>query len=434
MKIELPDEVRYILDKLKDRGYKGYAVGGCVRDSIMGRHPYDWDLTTDATPYEVMEIFHGCTIIPSGIKHGTVTIMLNKKHFEITTFRVEGKYSDYRRPDCVRYSQSIEEDLSRRDFTINAMAYNEYDGLIDIFGGIFDIENKLIRCVGDPLLRFGEDGLRMMRAVRFSSQLDFKIEKHTLNAISSECHLISHVSPERIKDELNRTLLSDNFVGITYLLSTKLLLYVISDRFRKYINWDYCLRSDICILAAKSFENMYGNLDLRLSFFLKFILKPDIIEDENQGCDMAWVSEDILKSLRYDSKTISNVKRLISYSDSIIQENKPSIKKLLKDIGPCDFKRLLALKGSLAPLGCRGSLSEDRLKNISAMYKDIIENNECYKLSGLALNGEDLKKLGAKQGREIGKALSELLDAVIENPQLNSREELIKYIKKGHII
>ncbi|HBM74874.1 MAG TPA: hypothetical protein DD429_04885, partial [Clostridiaceae bacterium] len=206
------------------------------------------------------------------------------------------------------------------------------------------------------------------------------------------------------------------------------------DRFRKYINWDYCLRSDICILAAKSFENMYGNLDLRLSFFLKFILKPDIIEDENQGCDMAWVSEDILKSLRYDSKTISNVKRLISYSDSIIQENKPSIKKLLKDIGPCDFKRLLALKGSLAPLGCRGSLSEDRLKNISAMYKDIIENNECYKLSSLALNGEDLKRLGVKQGREIGKVLSRLLDAVIENPQLNSREELIKYTKRGHII
>ncbi|MEG0855015.1 MAG: CCA tRNA nucleotidyltransferase, partial [Terrisporobacter sp.] len=226
MKIFLPTKVKYIIDQIYNHGYEAYIVGGCVRDSIIGTQPHDYDITSSATPEKIMEIFADHKCIETGIEHGTVSILINEEIFEITTYRVEGEYKDHRRPEKVEYTRSLEEDLKRRDFTINSMAYNEKNGLVDIFGGISDINNKIIKTVGNPDERFEEDGLRMIRAIRFSSKLDFKIEKNTINAIYKNAPIIKNISLERISDELSEIILSDNPQNLMFIFDTKLLNYL----------------------------------------------------------------------------------------------------------------------------------------------------------------------------------------------------------------
>ncbi|MEG2868537.1 MAG: CCA tRNA nucleotidyltransferase, partial [Terrisporobacter sp.] len=226
MKIFLPTKVKYIIDQIYNHGYEAYIVGGCVRDSIIGTQPHDYDITSSATPEKIMEIFADHKCIETGIEHGTVSILINEEIFEITTYRVEGEYKDHRRPEKVEYTRSLEEDLKRRDFTINSMAYNEKNGLVDIFGGISDINNKIIKTVGNPDERFEEDGLRMIRAIRFSSKLDFKIEKNTINAIYKNAPIIKNISLERISDELSEIILSDNPQNLIFIFDTKLLNYL----------------------------------------------------------------------------------------------------------------------------------------------------------------------------------------------------------------
>lgn len=427
MKIQLPEDIKYILDKLNENDHKAYIVGGCVRDSIMKRNPSDWDITTDATPLEVMDVFKELTVLSTGIKHGTVTVMLDGKSYEITTFRVEGMYSDHRRPDYVEYASHLKDDLSRRDFTINAMAYNESEGLTDLFGGLNDIRCKLIRCVGDAGKRFGEDALRMLRAIRFSAQLGFKIEESTLIAIKSNSGLIRHVSSERIRYELDKTLLSDNLDSIIYLLSTNLLEHIIPECKNAY---DQNLESYSKMIKAMDMTDK--DISIRLTVFLYYILNYS--EDKYRLCndDSGSKAEGILKRLRYDNNTVYRVKKLMLYKDCDIPENKESIKRWLGKLGVMDFERLLHLKEACLSFHNNESLSnvQQKLDNIKGMFHEILKNNECFSLGMLSVNGDDLKSLGYTEGKEIGNILNSLLDAVIKNPNLNEKDRLIKYLMK----
>ncbi|UPA29530.1 CCA tRNA nucleotidyltransferase [Terrisporobacter glycolicus] len=223
MKISLPPKVKYIIDKIHENNFEAYIVGGCVRDAILGIKPNDYDITTNATPKTIKNIFRDFKCIETGIEHGTISVVIDEEIYEITTYRIEGEYKDHRRPENVDFTNKLEEDLKRRDFTINAMAYNENEGLVDLFGGKRDIENKIIKTVGNPYDRFNEDGLRMIRAIRFSSKIDFQIEKDTLLAIYNNATIIKNISLERITDEFNKVILSDKPENIIYLFKTKLL-------------------------------------------------------------------------------------------------------------------------------------------------------------------------------------------------------------------
>ena len=223
MKINLPPNVKCIIDKMYENDFEAYIVGGCVRDAILGFEPNDYDITTNATPETIKSIFRDFKCIETGIEHGTISVVMDEEIYEITTYRIEGEYKDHRRPENVDFTSKLEEDLKRRDFTINAMSYNEKEGLIDLFGGKIDIENKIIKTVGNPYDRFNEDGLRMIRAIRFSSKLDFKIEADTLLAIYNNAKIIKNISLERITDEFNKIILSNKPENIIYLFKTKLL-------------------------------------------------------------------------------------------------------------------------------------------------------------------------------------------------------------------
>lgn len=303
LNIKLPEEVKFIIKILIENGYEAYIVGGCVRDSIIGRNINDWDMTTSAEPEKVVELFD--KVILTGIKHGTVTVVINNNHYEITTFRSDGEYDDNRHPIKVEFVKTLREDLARRDFTINAIAYNEEYGIQDYFYGISDLNNKIIRTVGDPVLRFNEDALRMLRAVRFSAQLGFTIDENTFESIKKVSSNIVYISKERVRDELNKIILSDNTKFVD-LKNSKLLDYLIPEL--NYINSDKLLQ----------LNNMKNDIILRLAVLLM-----------NLGEDVA---EDVLKRFRYDNNTIRNVILLIKYKDFDL-DSTINIKRMLNIIG-----------------------------------------------------------------------------------------------------
>ncbi|MEG1408317.1 MAG: CCA tRNA nucleotidyltransferase [Terrisporobacter sp.] len=407
MKIFLPTKVKYIIDQIYNHGYEAYIVGGCVRDSIIGTQPHDYDITSSATPEKIMEIFADHKCIETGIEHGTVSILINEEIFEITTYRVEGEYKDHRRPEKVEYTRSLEEDLKRRDFTINSMAYNEKNGLVDIFGGISDINNKIIKTVGNPDERFEEDGLRMIRAIRFSSKLDFKIEKNTINAIYKNAPIIKNISLERISDELSEIILSDNPQNLIFIFDTKLLNYLnISNEIDK---------SKLSILKEKlrTLNNIDKDLIKRLAA-LDFIIK-----DLDINC------KSICNSLIFSKKINKTVNILLNYMVSldICNLDKIQIKKVLKDINMDIFKTYLEI--------CKGILYNNKnneiIDNIINILKKIEENNECYTIKNLDINGTDIMNLGYKN-EKIGLILNYLLDEVIKNPNINKKNILIEKV------
>ncbi|MEG2193699.1 MAG: CCA tRNA nucleotidyltransferase [Terrisporobacter sp.] len=407
MKIFLPTKVKYIIDQIYNHGYEAYIVGGCVRDSIIGTQPHDYDITSSATPEKIMEIFADHKCIETGIEHGTVSILINEEIFEITTYRVEGEYKDHRRPEKVEYTRSLEEDLKRRDFTINSMAYNEKNGLVDIFGGISDINNKIIKTVGNPDERFEEDGLRMIRAIRFSSKLDFKIEKNTINAIYKNAPIIKNISLERISDELSEIILSDNPQNLMFIFDTKLLNYLnISNEIDN---------SKLSILKEKlrTLNNIDKDLIKRLAA-LDFIIK-----DLDINC------KSICNSLIFSKKINKTVNILLNYMVSldICNLDKIQIKKVLKDINMDIFKTYLEI--------CKGILYNNKnneiIDNIINILKKIEENNECYTIKNLDINGTDIMNLGYKN-EKIGLILNYLLDEVIKNPNINKKNILIEKV------
>lgn len=438
MKINLTDEVKYILDILNKNNNEGFVVGGCVRDSLLNRKLKDWDITTNALPEEIIKLFSHT--IPTGIKHGTVTVVVNKINFEVTTYRIDGDYSDNRHPDKVTFTPSLEEDLSRRDFTINAMAYNKDKNLVDLFDGFSDLNKKLIRCVGDADKRFKEDALRMLRAVRFACELGFNIEKSTFEAIIRNSALLITVSKERIRDELCKILLSNlPSRGLRMLENTNLLSYIIPE-LKESVGFDqrnphHDKNVYNHILAVV--DNSPSDLVVRLSALMHDIGKPRTLTIDKKGIGHfyghnvigAEMAEIILKRLRFDNNTIKRVMILVTEHMSIYANMKNrTLKKFIGKVGTENLESLFQLQMADREGHKDNADFTPILKRKEAIEK-ILQNGEAYTIGMLKINGNDLIKLGFKPGKEIGIILEELLNKVMERPEMNNRERLIELAK-----
>jgi tRNA nucleotidyltransferase (CCA-adding enzyme) len=438
MVFDLPKEVKYILNKFIENNFEAYIVGGCVRDILLNFIPKDWDITTNAKPEKIMSLFQNT--IPTGIKHGTVTVIIDDRPFEITTFRIDGKYSDNRHPDTVEFTTSLEDDLSRRDFTINAMAYNNESNLIDLFQGKVDLYNKLIRAVGSADKRFYEDSLRMLRAVRFSSQLSFKIENKTFKSIQNNANLITHISMDRIRDEFSKLLLSANpAAGIRTLKDTGLLKYILPELCES-IGFDQQNPhhdKDVFEHILSVVENSKVDLTLRLSALLHDIGKPRCFSLDNKGVGhfydhnllSAEMSEEILKRLKFDNNTIKLVCTFIREHMSVYANYKSAnLKKFINRVGIENLDNFFELleadsKGHKAPYDF------SRLNTLKDRVKEVLMRSDPLSVKDLNLTGDDLLHLGFQEGKEIGLILNKLLDLVLSNPELNTKEKLIQLVK-----
>lgn len=382
-----PKYVRQVLRSLQARGHVAYLVGGCVRDMALGIRPHDWDICTGALPEQVMEVFPGA--LPTGMKHGTVTVRINSRSVEVTTFRSEENYADHRHPETVRFVGELTTDLSRRDFTINAMALSP-DGLImDPFGGLTDLEHRCIRCVGSPELRFEEDALRMFRALRFSARLDFTIEEATLAAIGKKAHLASALAAERIRDEVEKTLLTPRPETVGLMQHLGLL-----DGF-------LCARAD-ALPELKLLTKLPRKALDRWMALCVILRRRGLISSV----------EDFLTALRLDSRTI----RCCTDGAALLEGRKPR--------GAPEWKRILRRWGVdtvSCAARCRDALDGG---SSSRELKSVLKSGECFSMKHLAVSGDDLTALGLK-GRELGEMLNFLLDYVIEYPENNRRELLL---------
>ena len=437
-KIRIPEDVKLIIGTLLNNGYEAYIVGGCVRDSLLGKEPKDWDITTKAKPLEIINLFD--KVVLTGLKHGTVTVILNKESYEVTTYRVDGEYEDNRHPKEVKFVSSLKEDLARRDFTINSMAYNEKDGLIDYFNGIGDLKSRIIKTVGEPKKRFNEDALRMLRAIRFSAQLNFFIDQSTLNSIKELKDNIKNISKERIREEFNKIILN-NSRKIEILKECELLDYIVPGISKIYNfnqNNPYHIY-DLYNHALLATEFVESSIHLKLTMFLHDIGKVTTKTTDEKGIshyynhskESSRIAEAILKNLKYDNDTINRVLMLIQYHDCTLT-TEISIKKMLNKIGENLFRDLI--KVQRADILAQNPMhSRDRLLNlinIENSLSEILTKRECFTLKDLELNGKDLIVLGFNKGKEIGETLNYLLNVVIEKPELNEKNELIRLARK----
>jgi len=440
MKIILPEKVKFIIDTIADAGYEAFAVGGCVRDSILGRVPDDWDITTSAKPEQVKALFR--RTIDTGIAHGTVTVMLDKEGFEVTTYRIDGEYEDSRHPKEVIFTANLVEDLKRRDFTINAMAYNEKTGLVDVFGGTQDIERKMIRCVGDAEERFTEDALRIMRAIRFSAQLGYEIEERTGEAIRRLAGNLANISAERIQTELVKLMVSPHPDYLRTAYETGVTKIILPE-------FDACMETEqmhphhshnVGEHTLLALTKVPAKKELRLAILFHDIGKPPTLtvgEDgrthfyghEQLGAEM---TGKILKRLRFDNDTIYKTVRLVEYHDygNGIMPDKRFIRRAVNRIGEDVFPLLYDVKKADI-LAQSAYLREEKLAALELgkeLYLEIQRQAQCVSLKTLAVTGSDLIALGMKPGKEIGKTLQELLEHVLDHPEDNQKEILLKRI------
>ncbi|MCH4191369.1 MAG: CCA tRNA nucleotidyltransferase [Butyrivibrio sp.] len=438
IKIEIPQKAEQILNTLHQAGYEAYVVGGCVRDSILGRIPGDWDITTDARPQEVKKLFR--RTIDTGIAHGTVTIMLGSDGYEVTTYRIDGEYADSRHPKDVTFTASLREDLRRRDFTINAMAYNQEEGLIDAFDGIKDIHRKVIRCVGDPMERFGEDALRIMRAIRFSAQLDYSVEEQTQLAIRALAPTLSKISAERIQTELVKMLCSDHPGRIRDAYDMGITGIVLPE-------FDTCMKTpqnhphhmySVGEHIVVSMENVRADRVLRLTMLFHDIGKPMTISEDQDGIHhfyghavrSAGIAREIMLRLKFDRETMTRVCNLVRFHDLHIgQETTPAdVRMAVFKVGEKDFPLLLEVKRAdmLAQSMYQRDIKEAVLARVQTMYEDILEAGECLSLKQLAVRGQDLIAAGISPGKELGEVLQAMLMEVLQHPECNTREYLME--------
>lgn len=435
MTIELPKKVSEIINRLQSNGYEAYAVGGCVRDSILGREPQDWDITTSAKPEQVKALFE--YTIDTGIQHGTVTVMLDHEGFEVTTYRIDGEYEDARHPKEVIFTSQLIEDLKRRDFTINAMAYNETDGLVDAFDGIGDLQRKVIRCVGNPMERFTEDALRILRAVRFAAQLDCVIDQATQEAITRLAPNLAKISAERIQVELVKLLVSPHPGRMRQIYELG-IADVILPEFSVMMNTEQNNPYHIYTVgehSVRATEFVAANKALRIAAFLHDVAKPACKNpDENgidhfyrhaeQGAQMARV---ILRRLKFDNDTIGKVTGLIrGHADRPAMTAK-SVRRAMVRNGLEHYPALFELMRADA-LAHAETYKEEKLLFIDEyekIYQQILEENNCLTLKDLAVSGRDLIAQGIAPGKDIGEILHRMLDDVIEDPALNQREVLL---------
>lgn len=437
--MKIDDNCREVLEKLEAAGFQAFYVGGCVRDTVMGRSISDVDVASDALPEQIMSVFYGCRVIPTGLKHGTVTVVSRGIPFEITTFRIDGDYSDSRHPDSVIFSRNITDDLSRRDFTVNAMAMDKKGNIIDPFGGTEDIKNKIIRCVGDPVRRFSEDALRIMRAVRFASQLGFEIEKDTESAALSMNDRLGNISCERIHTELDKLICGKNAVPVL-LKYREIIGEIIPEmrpcfgfeqrsRYHRYDVYEHIVRS----LGAAPEDSLI----LRRALLFHDIGKPctfKIGEDgygHFKGHAQAGevMARDILRRLRYDNNTVDLTCTLIArHSDKI--ESERQIKRMISKIGMEAFILLMEMKKADNSAKMDFVLEEnDLLDEHIRTARRLEQENSCMKLFRLAADGRDMISLGLS-GADIGAALKELLELVIDESLPNEKSALIRYIQE----
>ncbi len=441
IKIELPKEVKRIISILDKEGYEAFAVGGCVRDSILNRNPDDWDITTSAKPEDVKRIFN--RTFDTGIEHGTVTVRMSGQSFEVTTYRIEGEYKDSRHPESVEFTSNLKEDLKRRDFTINAMAYNDQVGLVDEFGGIKDLENKVIRCVGNPKERFGEDALRILRAVRFAAQLGFGIDKETEEAMKKLAPNLKNISAERIQTELEKLLMSDNpgmFLKVYELGITKVILPEF-DRLMEQEQISLYHDYNVGIHTIKVLENTRKDRVLRWTALLHDITKPDekSVDEEgqyhfkNHPDSGAEVAKSIMKRLKMDNKTIRTVYHVILHHDDRPYSLDPeSIRRNVHKIGKDYYNYFLAFLYAdyMGKSEYARKVGFPMLKYCKEQFEEIKKKGYATSIKELDITGKDLIDMGAEPGERIGELLEELLDMVLTDPELNVHEKLIKIVQK----
>ena len=442
--IKLPKHVKYIIETLEQNGYEAYAVGGCVRDSILGREPNDWDITTSADPYEVKKLFSHT--IDTGLQHGTVTIMLEHVGYEVTTYRIDGDYEDSRHPKEVTFTKSLEEDLKRRDFTVNAMAYNDRDGLIDLFHGMDDIQKKVIRCVGNAEERFTEDALRIMRAVRFSAQFGYEIEPETKKAIVKLAPNLKNISAERIREELIKLLVSDHpdYIRIAYEtgITAQILpeLDVCMETKQNTPHHMYTVGEHI----IHSLTNVPGDKVLRLAMLMHDIGKPYCITTDEAGRDhfkghaekSAEMAAVIMHRLKFDNDTLNRVKRLAKYHDWAISLSPPikkaTVRSMISRIGEDLFPDLFTIGDAdlLAQSDYFKAEKEEKQQLLKEMYREIMEQGDCLSIKNLAVSGNDLIGHGMKPGKELGQVLQKMLEDVLKHPSSNNKEYLLNHLNK----
>ena len=406
VRIALPKDVNHIIDVLMENGYEAYAVGGCVRDSILGRVPGDWDITTSALPMQVKGLFR--RTVDTGIQHGTVTVMLGRNGYEVTTYRIDGKYEDSRHPESVEFTPKLEEDLKRRDFTINAMAYNDEHGIVDIFDGVGDLHRKIIRCVGNAHDRFDEDALRILRAVRFSAQLGFGIEENTARAAKELAVNLKKISSERIHTEFNKMLKSphpDYFsvadaIGIMEIVLPE--YHVMSAEDKAFVG--ALARECACLLPERYAAMLF--MSGRYS--------------EEGPADTA---KRVLKRLKLDNDTINTASMLLHFSMLEITDDESRIRHIIYETGDKNILRILDFRAAYEK--CIGNDIADvrRMYDICNM---IFERGDCVSLKNLAITGKELIAMGVPAGRQMGEILNSLLMLVLDNPQFNDREQLSK--------
>lgn len=437
--MQLPDSVEKIIHTLETAGYEAYAVGGCVRDALLGLTPDDWDITTSAEPEEVKALFS--RTIDTGIKHGTVTVRLNGKSFEVTTYRIDGKYEDGRHPEEVTFTKSLEEDLKRRDFTINAMAVNDRTGIVDLFGGQEDLKAGIIRCVGDPMERFSEDALRMMRAVRFAAKLDFSIEEETKKSISILKDNLRKVSAERIQVELTKLITSNHPEMMRTLYETGLTSVFFPE-------WDVAMVCEQntkhhCFTVGEHtievMKHVRNDKIMRLAALLHDIGKPGMKRTDKKGHDHFQghpqlsdvMADNILRRLKYDNDTIKKVCMLVRYHDERPALNPRSIRRCMREMN-LDFDDLFELKRADIA-GQSDYMHEEKLAAVDKfekLYHENLESGNCTDKKQLAVNGGDLIKAGVDKGPEMGRVMEKLLDDVIDEPSANTKETLLSRAKK----
>ncbi len=440
MHIVLPEDVKYIIKALESAGFEGFAVGGCVRDSILNKTPNDWDITTNAKPRDVKKLFSHT--IDTGIEHGTVTVMLGKNGYEVTTYRIDGKYTDGRHPDSVSFALNLSDDLSRRDFTVNAMAYNDTTGLVDLFDGMKDLEKRRIRCVGVARERFGEDALRMLRALRFSATLGFDVEKETYDAVKELAPTLSKISAERIYTELIKLLMSDEPQKIRDCYRTG-LTKVFMPEYDAMVgvpqnNPHHCY--DVEVHTLKVLENTPPDKVIRLAALFHDMGKPACHTVDEQGIDhfhghqaaSEEISRKILKRLKSDNDTISKVGHFVLYHDVRTEAERRQVRRLINRIGAENIEGLLKLQ-TADTLAQSDYMRQEKLKRIDdlrAIAEDILKEGEAVCLRDLAVNGSDLITLGYKPGKKIGEVLNGLLDRVLDDPALNEKAYLLEEAAK----
>lgn len=426
MRIDLPEKVEYIIKVLQEAGHEAYAVGGCVRDCMLGRVPQDWDVTTSADPYEVKELFR--RTVDTGIKHGTVTVMFGEDGYEVTTYRLDGEYEDARHPKEVTFTKSLAEDLKRRDFTINAMAYNHKDGLVDLFDGVEDLKNKLIRCVGVPRERFDEDALRILRALRFSAQLGFSVDEATMKAIRERSMHLNKISAERIRDELNKLLLSalpERLITVGECGITDVVLPEVSRMLQQ--------KSEAEIMLRGLTEYTTGTYEMHTALVLCWarLLSASLLHNGVcEGKERKAKAKQILQRLKFDNDTINKTASLTEYSTVSVRCDAYTVRKQMHYMGEeiFDLWRLF-LSGKRDKDG--NQEQREQLESLAQMVDEIRSGPYCVSLKQLAVSGADLIASGKKQGVGLGETLEYLLERVLEHPEWNEKEILLSMVEKN---